>query len=214
MDDASRAARWLLGATAHPGGVALSRHLLDLLTVRGLAAGALVVDVACGRGGTLDLLAGRGLLSVGVDLAPSHPRAVVGNAEALPLRSGVWDAVVCECSVSTFAHPVQALAEAARVLRPGGLLAMTDVVLHRDLAGPQVVAAIDRLTSARTLPGYAALLAAAGFDLLVTEDRRSDALTLVRRIRRRLPWSPTVRRCEQAVLTGSLSYGLLVGRLR
>lgn len=68
--------------------------------------------------------------------------------------------------------------------------------------------------SARTLPGYAALLAAAGFDLLATEDRSSDAHALVRRIRRRLPWSPTVRRCEQAVLTGSLSYGLLVARLR
>ena len=214
MDYASRAARWLLGATAHPGGIALSRHLLDLLIVRGLTPGALVVDVACGRGGTLDLLAGRGLLSVGIDLASSHPRAVVGDAQALPLRSGVWDAVVCECSVSTFADPRQALAEAARLLRPGGLLAMTDVVLHRDRAEPQVVAAIDRLTCARTLPGYADLLAAAGFDVVATEDRSSDALALLRRIRHRLPWSRTVRRCEQAVRSGSLSYGLLVARLR
>ena len=214
MEYASRAARWLLGATAHPGGVPLSRHLLDLLTVRDLAPGALVVDVACGRGGTLDLLAGRGLLSVGVDLAPSHPRAVIGDAHALPLRGGVWDAVVCECSISTFADPAQALAEAARVLRPGGLLAMTDVVLHRERAGPQVVAAIDRLTCARTLPGYADLLAAAGFEVLATQDRSGDALALLRRIRRRLPWSRTVRHCEQAVLAGSLSYGLLVARLR
>ena len=214
MDYASRAARWLLGATAHPGGIALSRHLLDLLIVRGLTPGALVVDVACGRGGTLDLLAGRGLLSVGIDLASSHPRAVVGDAQALPLRSGVWDAVVCECSVSTFADPRQALAEAARLLRPGGLLAMTDVVLHRDRAEPQVVAAIDRLTCARTLPGYADLLAATGFDVVATEDRSSDALALLRRIRHRLPWSRTVRRCEQAVRSGSLSYGLLVARLR
>ncbi len=88
------------------------------------------------------------------------------------------------------------------------------MVLHRELAGPQVVAAIDRLTSARTLPGYADLLAAAGFDVLATEDRSSDALALLRRIRRRLPWSATVRRCEQAVRSGSLSYGLLVARLR
>ena len=200
----------LLGVTAHPGGVALSRHLLDRLD---LERGALVADVACGRGSTLDLLADRGLLGVGVDLSPRHPRAVVGDAQALPLRGGAWDAVVCECSVSTFRDPAGALAEMARLLRPGGRLGVTDVLLDRERAAPEVVAAVDRLTAARTLDGYAELLRAAGFELTATEDRRGDALALLRRLRTRLPWSSTVRGCEQAVRDGTLGYGLLTGRL-
>ena len=99
------------------------------------------------------------------------------------------------------------------MLRPGGRLAMTDVLLDRAAARPDVVAVVDRITTARTLDGYAALLRGAGLDVLVTEDRRDDALALVRRVRRRLPvpsWRRQARTCEQAVLSGALGYGLLV----
>lgn len=216
MDYARAGARWLLGATAHPGGEALTGHLLDRL---GLPPGALVADVACGDGASLRLLARRGLLGVGVDVEPRAvaraPLAVVGDAQALPLRTGAYDAVLCECAVSTFDDPAQALAEAARVLRPGGRFAMTDVVLRRDLAAPEVVAAVDRLTTARTLPEYAALLEGAGLQVVRAEDRAEDALALCRRLARRLRLvSPrhaaTARACARAVEAGALSYGLLV----
>jgi arsenite methyltransferase len=205
----STLARVLLGATAHPGGVPLSRHLLDLLE---LTPGSLVADVACGRGSTLDLLAERGHLPVGVDLSSRHVRAVLGDAHALPLAASTYDAVLCECSVSTFARPKVALAEAARVLRPGGRYAMTDVLLDRERAGPVVVAAVDRLTGARSVQAYAGLLEGAGLQLVTVEDRGAYALALVRRLRRRLPWSGVVRACEQAVRTGALGYGLFLAR--
>lgn len=220
MDYTRRAARLLLGATAHPGGEALTRHVLARL---GLHAGDLVADVACGDGATLALLGRAGLLAVGVDVEPRavavarrRAPAVVGDAHALPLRSGAYDAVLVECAVSTFADPARALASAARVLRPGGQLAMTDVVLRRDLAPPEVVAAVDRLTTARTLPQYAALLAGAGLRVTRTEDRPDDALALCRRLARRLAvrgargTASTARACARAVEEGSLSYGLLV----
>lgn len=147
MDYARAGARWLLGATAHPGGQALTGHVLDRLA---LPAGALVADVACGDGASLRLLAARGLLGVGVDVEPRAlaraRHAVVGDAHALPLPAGAYDAVLCECAISTFADPGRALQEMARVLRPGGRLATTDVLLRRDLAAPEVVAAVDRLT--------------------------------------------------------------------
>jgi len=209
VDYGSALARMLLGVTAHPGGVPLSQHLLDLLE---LAPGSLVADVACGRGSTLELLAKRGHLPVGVDLSSRHPRAVRGDAHALPLAASTYDAVLCECSVSTFARPEVALAEAVRVLRPGGTYAMTDVLLDRTRAAPGVVAAIDRLTRARTLPEYAGLLEGAGLQVVTAEDRGADALALVRRLRRRLPWSGVVKACEQAVRTGTLGYGLLKAR--
>ena len=217
MDYARTGARWLLGATAHPGGTALSQHLLDRLD---LPAGALVADVACGDGATLRLLERRGLLGVGVDVEPRAVaragRAVVGDAHALPLRTTAYDAVVCECAVSTFDDPLRALTEMARVLRPAGALAMTDVLLRRDLAPAEVVAAVDRLTTARTLPEYVALVEAAGLRVLRTEDRAADALALSRRVARRLALvgasrhAATARACARAVEAGALSYGLVV----
>lgn len=207
---ASRVARVLLGATAHPGGTALSRHVLDQLD---LPVGSLVADLACGRGTTLDVMADRGLLGIGVDLQARHPRSVRGDAQALPLRTAAYDGAVVECSVSTFADPGLALAELRRVLRPGGRWVLTDVVLRRDLADPDVVAAVDRLTTARSLAGYVALAEAAGLVVTTQEDRHADALALVRRLRRRLPWSSQVRACETAVRDRTLGYALLAGTL-
>lgn len=228
MDYTRSAARWLLGATAHPGGEALSRHLLGRL---GLSTGALVADVACGDGAMLELLARGGLLAVGVDVEPRavararrFGAAVVGDAHHLPLASGTYDAVVCECAVSTFADPAVALSQMARLLRPGGQLGMTDVVLRRDLASVDVVAAVDRLTRARSVPDYAALVRAAGLRVVRTEDRSADALALTHRLARRLTavgarnTASTARACARAVESGALSYALLTavkpGRLR
>ena len=218
VDYARNAVRLLLGATAHPGGEALTRHVLDRLD---LPVGALVADVACGDGASLRLLARRGLLGVGVDLEPravarAGAHAVVGDAQALPLRSGAYDAVLCECAVSTFADPARALAQVRRVLRPGGAFAMTDVVLRRDLAAPEVVAAVDRLTGARTLPEWVALVEGAGLRVVRTEDRAQDARALARRVARRLALvgarrtASTARACAQAVEVGALSYALVV----
>lgn len=203
---AGRGARLLLGVTAHPGGEALTQHLLDRLD---LGPGDRVADIACGRGRTLRLLVARGLLPVGIDVQPG-PGAVRGDAHALPLRSGSCDAVLCECSVSTFADPLAAVREMARVVRPGGLVAVTDVVLDRARAAPEVVAALDALTSARTTASYAALLEQAGLRVRSSEDRSGDAAALVARLRRRLPLSRRVRACAQAVLDGTLGYVLLV----
>jgi len=220
VDYTRRAARWLLGATAHPGGEALTRHVLTRLR---LPAGALVADVACGEGATLSLLARAGLLAVGVDLEPQavararqHAPAVVGDALALPLASGAYDVVLCECSVSTLDDRARGVRELARVLRPGGQLALTDVVLRRDLAVPEVVAAVDRLTGALTVPGYVALIEAAGLQVVRVEDRADDALALCRRLSRRLTAvgarqaASTARACARAVEHGSLSYVLLI----
>ncbi|MCA1711071.1 MAG: class I SAM-dependent methyltransferase [Actinobacteria bacterium] len=207
MDYRTRTARWLLGASAHPGGRRLTEHLLDLLD---LPARARVLDVACGAGATLAVLDRRGHAATGVDVQPGTRQAIVGDAHALPLTGDAFDAVLCECALSTFDRPDAALAEMARVLRPGGVVGMTDVLLARERASPQVVRAVDRLTTARTLAEYARLAELAGFMVVRTEDRGSDAAALVRRLRRRLPVSTTLRACAAAIRDGSLGYGLLV----
>jgi ubiquinone/menaquinone biosynthesis C-methylase UbiE len=209
VDYRTRAAKWLLGATAHPGGEALTEHLLDRMS---LTSGAMVLDVACGAGASLRILARRGHLGVGVDLQPDTRQAIVADAQMLPFAASSYDAVLCECALSTFDQPGQALAEMHRVLRPGGLLGMTDVVLRRDLASASVIAAVDRLTTAQALTRYADLLRGAGFDVVATEDRRQDAVAMLKRLRRRLPLARTLRDCAEAVSYGSLGYGLLIGR--
>ncbi|HVP67181.1 MAG TPA: methyltransferase domain-containing protein [Anaeromyxobacteraceae bacterium] len=88
------------------------------------------LDVGCGAGGLLEGLRARlpALAATGVDLAPGMARtcrdrlgpaaAAVGDAEALPFRSGAFDLVV---SSSTFQWVSldAALAEVRRVLAPG-----------------------------------------------------------------------------------------------
>ena len=210
MDYRTRTARWLLGVSAHPGGIALTGHLLDRMD---LPVGSHVLDVACGRGATLKLLRASGMIAYGVDREPSTRSALVADAHALPFASGSFDGLTCECSLSTFGRPDVALAEMRRVLRPGGILGVTDVLLDRDLAPAPVTAAVDRLTAARTLRGYEELTGAAGFTVTVVEDRPQDAAALLRRLRRRLPLLRTLRECAEAVGSGALSYGLLVARV-
>lgn len=214
------AVRALLGVTAHPGGVRLSRTLLDALH---LPPGARVADVACGRGSTVVLLAERGHRAVGIDVDPTavrraaHGGARVARADALalPIAAGALDAVVCECALSTTADPAAAIGEMARILRGGGRLGITDVTVEVGL-DPHVRRAVAGLTTARPRAEWVDLLAAAGLEIEQVQDRRADALALLRRLRRRLVVVPPARRiagaAEREALAGRLGYGLIVAR--
>jgi SAM-dependent methyltransferase len=109
------------------------RDVLDEI----LPSGApLVVDVGCGDGALVRHLARRGARVVGVEVgaeplqrARAHEpvadeRYEQAGAQALPLDDGVADAVVFANSLHHVPGDLldTALAEAARVLRPGGLL--------------------------------------------------------------------------------------------
>jgi SAM-dependent methyltransferase len=92
---------------------------------------ARILDVGCGTGGGLIWLAGHGRVT-GVDfhpLAVRHAarvssRVVRGSAQALPFAAGAFDLVTCLDVLYHHAVPddERALAEMARVLRPGGWL--------------------------------------------------------------------------------------------
>jgi SAM-dependent methyltransferase len=180
----------LLGDAYHPGGLALTRRLADLLA---LTPADRVLDVASGRGTTALMLAHEyGVRVDGVDLSATNvalaqgaaqaadlaSRAVftAGDAEALPYPDAMFDAVVCECAFCTFPDKPTAATELARVLRPGGRVGITDVVadpgrLPAELTG--LTAWIACVADARPTAEYAAILTDAG--LSVTRTGQHDA---------------------------------------
>ncbi|MBO4210065.1 methyltransferase domain-containing protein [Micromonospora echinofusca] len=94
--------------------------------------GALLVDVGCGAGLLAPHLAGRGYRHVGVDLtrsalaqAATHGVTVVnGDAAALPLADGCADVVTAGELLEHVPDWRAAVAEACRVLAPGGTLVL------------------------------------------------------------------------------------------
>jgi demethylmenaquinone methyltransferase/2-methoxy-6-polyprenyl-1,4-benzoquinol methylase len=99
-----------------------------------LAAGATVVDLACGTGDLCrDLVAG-GHRPVGFDLsggmlAAARTTAPLVQADALrlPLGAAAVDGATCGFALRNFVALEPFLAELARVVRPGGRMALLEV---------------------------------------------------------------------------------------
>jgi ubiquinone/menaquinone biosynthesis C-methylase UbiE len=111
-----------------------------------------------------------------------------GDAERLPFADGMFHAVVCECALCTFPDKPTAVAEFARVLKPGGRVGISDLTrsgsLPRELEG--VAAWIACVADARPLDEYRALLAGAGLVVGETESHDGALVDFVEAIRSRL----------------------------
>ena len=194
--------RLLLGDSFHPGGVELTERLGVLVD---LGPTDRVLDVASGIGtSALHLAREFGCQVVGIEVneanvsrATARARELgltdrvtfqVGNAEGLSVDSATFDVVLCECSFCTFPNKPDAMAEFARVLRPVGRLAMSDVTRCAEVSPEldSVLAWVACLGDARPLDTYVGYIHAAHFGN-VRYEQRSDALqSMVCDIRARL----------------------------
>ena len=171
------------GGTLRPGGTALTGELLGLC---GLEPGACVLDIGCGPGHSLALMASRfGLVPTGLDpsaamldrAARQAPLALLlqGTAAAIPCLDGQFDGAICECVLSLTGDIDACLGEMHRVLRPGGKLVLTDIYRktpRRQLELPDLRSCI---AQAMPLAAITEALDRAGFTVGMLRDR-SDLL--------------------------------------
>jgi SAM-dependent methyltransferase len=116
------------------GGIT-SRLIEPLLDAAAVGAGTRALDVATGPGYVAAGAARRGADVLGIDIAMAmvalaaklHPKIEFrqGDVQDLPLEDGSFDAVVGNFLVLHLGRPEQGAAELARVLAPGGRLALT-----------------------------------------------------------------------------------------
>lgn len=193
----------LLGDSYHPGGLALTRRLID---ATGISAGQTVLDVASGRGTSalmvardhhaqvlgIDMSAANVTLAAGAAYATGLAEQVtfkVGDAEQLPVSDGSTDVVLCECALCTFPDKPTAAAEFARVLRPGGRVGITDVTVDPNRLPPELCtlgAWIACVADARPATKYAELLTGAGLRVTSIEGHDSAVGRMIDQIEARL----------------------------
>ena len=185
----------ILGDSFHPGGVDLTGRLIDSLKIDSDES---VLDVACGIGTTSLMVGQRHTASVtGIDFSDvnvqraneaasaSAPNTSVqfktGDATNLPVDDASVDHLICECAVSTFADQAAAIKEFYRVLKPGGQVAISDMVLNGQLPEKlqTLLAPWTCLASAKSAAGYQQLFLDHGFVVTSYDDESKALLDMV-----------------------------------
>jgi SAM-dependent methyltransferase len=157
----------------------------------GLRAGARVLDAGCGTGRALTPLraaVGPSGVVVGADLTPAMLAAAVragrdragrlmlADVTALPFRSASLDAVFAAGLVAHLPRPQENLRELARVVRPGGTLALFHPIGRAALAARQG----RQLTpeDLRAEPNLRPMLAGSGWRMMSYADEDACFLAL------------------------------------
>ena len=151
----SLAAAYSLSADAWTRGpMRLYGRLAELLVAASPVPfdGALVLDLGAGTGVGSRAAAAAGARVSAVDLAlgmlvadrERRPPAIVGDAMALPFASGGFEVVLAPFCLNHLSEPSAGVAEAARVLRPRGVLLASTYAADDDHV---VKAAVDQALS-------------------------------------------------------------------
>ena len=171
---------------------AMTGHLIERA---GIDSDCRVLDIACGFGGTLRTLARLGCQVKGVDISENcvdHARkgniqagladrieVTVGDFHNIDSAPDSWDAVICQEAIIHSPNRPNVFTEAYRVLRPGGIFALSDILTGEQADIAMVEAAFARLGASAdsTINDYKKMLQDAGFEIVHVEERSNDIRT-------------------------------------
>ena len=195
--------RELLEENFHPGGEDLTRRSVNEM---GLRENSHVVDLGCGTGSSALMIArelphrvsGVDPSALNIERARERQQEagptvgqlqfLNGDAANLPFRDNELDAILAECSFSLVPDQAAALAEFRRVLRPGGLFAISDMAvrgtLPEDIA--QVIAPWTCLVNAHDRAAYQEMFEQNGFELLSFADESDGLNSMISSVKRKL----------------------------
>ena len=123
------------GRTLRPGGLAITQKGLEICA---WPEKALVADIGCGIGASMELMKSMGLNPIGLDICQASLRearmnsgcpTILGRAEELPWPNAYLDGLICECVLSLTDDQCLVLREFYRVLKAGGKLLLADISL-------------------------------------------------------------------------------------
>jgi ubiquinone/menaquinone biosynthesis C-methylase UbiE len=171
-----------VGYVGHKVHIVRRRESAWLLDALGDVRGKAIVDIAGGDGYWAAELAKRGAYTVAIDLAeaklhrgrtlPEPPGLVKGDALRLPFPDHSVDGTLSICAIEHFPDGKAALAEMARITRPGGSLALSADALCAEHRWPVLseghrdrYAVVDTYDEAKLTD----LLEATGFEVQSTE---------------------------------------------
>jgi SAM-dependent methyltransferase len=160
-----------------------------------LRPGEVVVDL--GSGGGLDVFLAARMVgpdgrAIGIDMTPAMIERARANAasggytnvefyqstiDSIPLPDGSVDCVISNCVLNLAPDKPAVFREIARILKPGGRLAVSDIALKREL--PEAIARsmsayVGCIAGAIKIDDYLAGLLAAGFEHVEIVDSGSD----------------------------------------
>ena len=192
----------VFGDILHPRGLEMTYHSGEIIQLHEKDT---VLDVASGRGVSSVSLAGHfncrfigmdyGIKNVisskalAFDRGLSHMVTFIqGDAEAVPFKDCTFDAIISECSFSTFPEKTMAASEMGRVLRSGRRLCITDMTVEAQLPDDikSLLSWVGCIAGASTAEDYVATFQKAGFIPLTIEDQCSALLHMVKSVHQKL----------------------------
>jgi ubiquinone/menaquinone biosynthesis C-methylase UbiE len=178
-------------AYAMPTSSSDEKFIAFLISISGVSKTDHVLELACGRGNTTLAFAERCRRAIGIDVIEEPLRVartaavgrnlnnvdfIVSEIERLSFDDGTFNGALCRFSFHHFVNPASVFEELARVVAPGGWMAISDMVASEDPAKAEFHNQMERLcdpTHSRTLARseFERMFAERGFRLALKVER-------------------------------------------